>query len=268
MKTEPLNEFDQRDAALAQKTEELTALAVERRRLKDAAQAATGARERAHAALGGTITDPMKFATTPDAELQAMRLTLVSSAKAEAQAAAAFAAHEETHGDLAVRGKEIASLIDHLDREKVVQAAQAVAVEKVRKALEVVALELKEHQLLSDAYARWPDGAGLVPCTFPAGVFTASETNLGPNAPRSIFQDDVLRTFAVAYPGVLAQVVPAEEAAAILAGIESVRVKGVIRFAGRKTDWQTSGGWHSGGISAEELKNFLRGPLRREHHGL
>src|ERR1017187_2028261 len=266
-KKEPTNELDQRAAELAQRPQALASDASERRRLESAKSQATAARERAHADLAGIINDAMRFATTPEVELQAAKTALVSTTQAMTQAAAKLAAHEREHGDLGAIAEELGRDENLLEQARVQAAHRAIVERKLQAALEVEALESEEHRLVREAYRKWPDGAALVPCTFVAGVFTAAETTLGPDAPKSIFRHDVLRSIAVAHPEVLAAVLPSEEAAAILAAIEADRAKSVIRFANPAIGWSIAGTWHVGGIAAEELLNYLRGPLRRKAHG-
>src|SRR5690348_10427871 len=85
---------------LARQRSELTSIGAERKRLTEATHSARAARELAYAALASIIGDPMRFATTPDAELASAKQALVAAAKNEESSASELAAHQERYGDL------------------------------------------------------------------------------------------------------------------------------------------------------------------------
>jgi hypothetical protein len=265
---QPTSELDRREAELAQQHQALADDASERRRLDGANVQAAAAYQQARDLHSRILNDPdTNIDATTDSDRAEAAKSHKSARDAAAEASAAFTAHEAATGDLDARARALSSRARVLEQTRVEAAHKAIVKRKVRAALELEAIELEEHRLVQGAYAKWPDGLGLVPCTFPVGVFSAAETSIG-DAKRSVFRDDVVRTVGVVYPELLSDLLPAEEATAVLAAIEQQRARGVIYFAGRAIHWTMAGGWHTGGIAVGELKNFLRGAIRRQHHGI
>jgi hypothetical protein len=265
--TEQTSGLDAREAELAQQHQALADDAAERRRLDAAKVQAAAAYQQARDLHSRMLSDPD---TNIDALTDSDRAEAAKSHKATrdavAKAAAELTAHEAATGDLEARARELSVQARALEQERVQIAHKAVVARKLRAALALEAIEQEESRLVRDAYARWPDGLGLAPCDFPAGVFVAVETNLGDR--KSIFRDDVLKAIAVTYPEVLQEVLPAAEAGAIIAGIERDRTRGVIHFAQQTLAWTMAGGWHTGGIAPEEMQNYYLGAIRRQQHGL
>ena len=269
---QPANENDQWAAplaALAGKAEAIVAKRAERERLKGAAQAATAAQERADTAFGTIINHPMTAAKTPAAEVQAAKDALLLAVQVQKQALEALATHEATNSDLEVQALEIHKQIQALQLARKAARYEASVARAVRAGLELESAESEQRRCFLDLSETCPDDARPIPCMFPLGIFAATDVNLGPDAPKSIFRSGVLASVAVAFPETLAELLPAEEAAAIFAAIEKDRERGVLHFPGRSIHWILAGGAHSGGLSASELRNYFRaGPIRREHLGL
>lgn len=229
-KKEPINELDQRKVNLAQQRKQLAAHSAERERLKAGAQAATAPQERAHAALSRIISDPMSYATTPEAELAAAKQALVSTAKAATQAAAELAAHESEHGDLGERGKQLLREEHYLAQALMRAADREDAAELVDLGCRMAAVSTRMDQRRRDAGTRWPKaevisagrtiakGAELLPdVTPPFGLFNAVRLDIGP---RSVWTDHCLRGIGRVWPELL----PADQAEAILAQIAAEKV--------------------------------------------
>jgi hypothetical protein len=263
---QPTSGLDAREAELAQQHQALAEDAAERRRLDGAKVQAAAAYQQARDLHSRILSDPDANLDVSDTDRTEAALAHKATRDAVAKASAAFTAHEAAIGDLDARARELSARARVLEQERVEAAHKAIVKRKVRAALELEAIELEEHQLVRDAYSRWPDGLGLAPCDFPDGVFVAVETNLGDR--KSIFRDDVLKAIAATYPEVLQEVLPAGEASAIIAGIERDRTRGVIHFAQRTLAWTMAGGWHTGGIAPEEMQNYFRGAIRRQQHGI
>jgi hypothetical protein len=264
---EPNAELDRRAAELEQQHQALTDDAARLRSLTDADGRAKAIHQEAHdladrlsndvdAALEATEDDRTRAAQAHRAAHQAM-----------AKAVADLAAHIQAIGDMDARARDLSAQAQALEQARAQAAHKAVVARKLRAALELEVIEQEEYRLVRDAYSKWPDGLSLIPCTFPEGVFSPAATNLG-DAKRSIFRDDLLQTVGLVYPELLAGLLPADEVTAVQAAISRDCTKGVAHFAQRTIGWSMIGGFHSGGIAVEELKNYLRARNRREHHGI
>ena len=264
---QPTSELDRREAELAQQHRALADDAADRRRLDAAREQATAAEQQARDLHDKMLNNIDTDIDATDDDRTGARKTHRAAREAAGRATAELTAHIQATGDLEARALELGAQARVLEQARVEAAHKAVVARKLRAALALEAVELEEHQLVRAAYTKWPDGLGLVPCTFPVGVFSAAETSIG-DAKRSIFRDDVIRTVGVVYPEMLSDLLPAEEATAVLEAIEQQRARGVIYFAGRAIHWTMAGGWHTGGIAVGELKNFLRGAIRRQHQGI
>jgi len=250
--TDAGNELDPRMADLAREVarEQLALPAdhVERGRLEAVKAKATATRERIHSDLGRIINDPMTNATTQAEELQAAKEALLGAVNIEKKAVAALADHEAATGDLHQRAKALSRLSQILEQASVRATHKALVRRKVKALFELKSLEDEETALLQNAYAKWREdtvlpteiiqrGAGLVPCTFPAGVFVDAAPMQGHKV-RSAFVDGVLRAIAIAYPDLL----PADLAADVVASIEADRARGAVMIPGRQT-------WHLAEVS-------------------
>ena len=265
-KTEP-DPFADRGAEQKREGAEIGAIDTQTRQLEAAVQAAVAPRERAHAALSRVQSNPSIFARTSTAEIDALKRAVVETEDAEAKATAELSAHNQKYSDLPGRRQALDEARQALAVERVRAAHRSIVERKVLAALSVEALEKEEREIVRGAFDRWDDGAGLVPTTFPLGVFTPTDTSLGPDAPKSIFRHDILHALAVSYGDLLSKLLPAEEAAEILAAVEADRARGLVRFAGRCVHWNTT--YRPGGeIPLEGLKDHYRGQLRRQHHGI
>ena len=255
------DQFAEQEAEQARETSAITVIDDETRRLDAAAQAATAAQQRAHAALAGIIGDAMSYAIASDEELTVAKRGLVSAAKGATQAAEALAAHNAKHQDLPGRRQKLHDAKQALDVEKA-QAGYLVDVaEWVQALFEAAQCEWKVFQRLQNA----PPNAKLIPVTAPAGTFRPMAAADGRQL--SIYRDDVLKAVALAYPEVLLKALPDENLAAqLLAEVEAWRGRGskVLSFGGQPK-WHQAGGFSTAGIDELDL---LCGRTRRELHGL
>lgn len=256
--TEPT--IEQRTAELAQQDKELKADTAEDRSEEAAYEAADKELDSAEKAYPLVLKDP--YATPDDIARASKRCHTGRDLKVKTSTT--LAAGRLRRGDLLARGQELGLRGNDLAKDRARLAHRANRALAMPHMLALEALEREQHRIVAEA----PAGTGLVPCGFVQGVFSPAVTSLGPESPKSIFRHDVLRTIAVAYPDLVAEALPAEETADILAAIERDRAKGVILFAARISDWQFAGGWKQGKITADEHKTYLGGRLRREHHDL
>jgi hypothetical protein len=248
-RTEPqVNESDQSAANLAQQRKDLAAIGGARERLKAGAQATTAAQERVHAALSRIISDPMTFATTPAAELEAAKQALVASSKATTQAAAALAAHEAEHGDLAARGKQLLQEEHFLEQARNRAADQDDAATLVDLGSKLAAVHARMESRRRDAVRRWPEAevlsdgrviekfGGLVNIGFPDGIFQLAPQSghSGENlAVRTVWDHHVLRSVAERYPDVLIAAL-GDEGSSIVATVQA-------DIAAKKPRWRARG---------------------------
>jgi|ERR1035437_3998157 hypothetical protein len=258
-KTEP-NEFDQRDAELETEDVEIKAIVARAVQLDAALQPAVVLR--AHAALSRVQSNPSIFARTSTAEMDALKKAVVEAEDTEAKATAEIAAHNAKHSDLPAR------------RQALHEAEQALAIDRAQAVYLVHGAELLEalnhaaecEQKVYQDLRNAPPDAGLVPLTFPAGIFRSVMSPYGQQ--QSIFRDDFLRTVAMAYPEML-RALPDDLATQLHAEVEAWRAKGTgtIYFAARPT-WLMAGGWHAGGVKRADELGLLCGRIRRELHDL
>ena len=261
--TKELDQFDQRDAELETEDVEIKAIVARAVQLDAAAQAAVARRERAHAALSRVQSSPSIFARTSTGELDALKRAVVEAEDAEARDTAEIAAHNAKHSDLPAR------------RQALHEAEQALAIDRSQAVYLVHGAELLEaldhaaecEQKVYQDLRNAPPDAGLVPITFPAGIFRSVMSPYGQQ--QSIFRDDFLRTIAMAYPEMLRGLADQDLASALLAEVEAWRAKGTgtIYFAARPT-WTMAGGWHAGGVKRADELGLLCGRIRRELHAL
>ena len=259
-KPQPTNEIERCAAAIEQRRQDLEKKTGERKRRKGATQATTTAQARAHAALAGIISNPMRYATASEGELSAAKQALVSAAKAATQAAAELAAHESEHGDLQAIAEELGRDHNLLEQARDQANHKAITERKLKAALDLESAELEEHDLLQRAYARWPEdngailkGAALPILTFP-GTFVPSAATAGHTA-KSVFADDFLPMVGRCYPDLL-DLLPADRAAVVRDKIQADETRGVFTFAGKSP-------WHIGEMHGARGPQLARGAIRR-----
>src|ERR1022692_1146731 len=224
------NEFDQRAAELEREGVAIAAINARAGQLDAAAQAAVAAQGRAHATLAGIIGDPMTYATTPAAELEAAKQALMARAKAATQAAAELAAHNEKYADLPARQQALHDATHKLAVEKAQVGYEADMTEFAKALFQAAECERKVHQDLQDA----PAGASLIPVTAPAGIFRPMKSPDGRDL--SVYRDSCLKSIAMAYPEVLLKALPDEDLVSeLLAEVEAWRASGsgVLLLAGQ-----------------------------------
>lgn len=249
---------------LAAQNQALSTDAAERRRLEGAKNQATAAYQQARDSHNRLLNDVDANIDATDDDRAKAAKSHKNARGAMAKAVAALAAHETATGDLTERAQKLGARGHDLAKDRARLAHRAIVEKKLRVALQLEALEAEEHRIVAEA----PAGTNLVPCTFVRGIFRPVVTGLGPDCPKAIFRDDVIRSIAAIYPDLVTEALPADEAGGIFAAIERDCQKGIIRFAATAVDWQPAGGWHQGRITADEMKSYLSGRLRREHHDL
>ena len=249
-KTEPINEFDQRAAELAQQRKDHAAIRQERARLKNKLEQAATEEQRArdrHSLILGNVDADVDIS---DADREDSRRSVRAARSAKAKAAEELAAHEETHGgDLAAREKQLRLEEEYLEQERIQADHREDVKALVQHGCGLADVQARILQRCLEAQRKWPNaetlpdgrtlkkGAALPDVTLPAGFFEAPDAtgHAGENViQRLIWPDHVLRAVAEAYPDLL----PPDQAKAILDRIASDKARGAPRWYPRPcTAW-------------------------------
>ena len=242
LKTKSVDGVDPR-ADLAQRRKELDALGDERQRLKTAAEQAEDQHQRAYDEYARLFTVEGAADATDEDVLRAKQ-AYRAARDVEAAAAAAYAAHLQTHSDLGAQQQLLAAEERYLDSVDKITARRAKLAKMVSLAMELMDLNREIEQQQQEAFSQFkgsevlPDGRqiqrglGFRDCAFPGGVLEATVTPLGP---RSVLWDHLLYNVGLECPELLS----AELREQVQRKIDRDRERGV-RYHFSLINWATA----------------------------